>query len=61
MQEELMYVAKAIVVVTAVLWVPCGIIGLVQVIKWTIKERRMWRDAIDEAYEDDDDEEVIYR
>jgi hypothetical protein len=56
-----MYVAKAIVVVTAVLWVPCGIIGLVQVIKWTIKERRMWRDAIDEAYEDDDDEEVIYR
>ena len=60
MHELLMELLKAIVVVTAVLWIPCGIIGIGQVVRFLIRERRWWKAAKEEAF-DDEDGEVVYR
>lgn len=62
MTELLIEVAKAIAVVTAVLWIPCGIIGIGWCIKWMIRERRWWKAANEEAFEEEEyGEEVVYR
>lgn len=62
MNELLMEVAKAILVVTAVLWIPCGICGLAWIIKWMIRERRWWKAALEEDAEEEIlGEEVVYR
>lgn len=60
MNELLMEVAKATIVVTAFIWIPCGIIGIGWCVRWAVREWRWWQAAAEEAYEDDD-EEVIYR
>jgi len=72
MNELLMDVAKAIAVVTAVLWIPCGIIGIGWCVRWAIRERRWWKAAKREAFDEERDgdaklvhvpygEEVVYR
>ena len=65
MNELLIEVAKAIVVVTAVLWIPCGVIGIVWTIRFAIRERRWWKAAEAEAFDEEDleeyGEEVVYR
>ena len=72
MNELLMEVAKAIAVVTAVLWIPCGVIGIGWCVRWVIRERRWWKAAQREAFVEERDgdaklvpvpyeEEVIYR
>ena len=62
MNELLIEVAKAVAVVTAVLWIPCGIAGLAWIIKWVRLERRWWKAAKEEAFEEEDEEgEVVYR
>ena len=61
MNDLLIEVAKAILVVTAVLWIPCGVIGIGWCIKWLIREKRMWKAAREEAFgEEDYDGEVNY-
>ena len=62
MNDLLIEVAKAIAVVTAVLWIPCGIIGIGWCVRWAIRERRWWRAACEEAFEDEEyGEEAVYR
>ena len=63
MTELLIEVAKSLVVVTAFIWIPCGIVGLVHLIRWTIRERRWWKAAEAEAFDEEDYEEgeVVYR
>jgi hypothetical protein len=68
MNELLMDVAKAIAVVTAVLWIPCGVIGIGWCVRWAIRERRWWKAAQREAFDEERDgepvpygEEVVYR
>lgn len=46
-------------VVLGVVWVPCGIAGLAWAIKWAVRERRWWKAATEEAF-DDIDEEATY-
>lgn len=49
-------------VVLGVFWITCGICGLAWIIKWMIRERRWWRAACEEAFEDEEyGEEVVYR
>lgn len=62
MKELLIELAKAIAVVTAVLWIPCGVIGIGWCVRWAIRERRWWREANREAFEEEEyGEEVVYR
>lgn len=49
-------------IVLGVFWVPCGICGLAWIIKWMIRERRWWKAANEEAFEEEIlGEEVVYR
>ena len=62
MTELLIELAKAIVVVTAALWIPCGVIGIVWTIRFAIRERRWWKAAEAEAFDEEEyGEEVVYR
>lgn len=61
MTELLIELAKAIAVVTAVLWIPCGVIGIGWCVRWAIRERRWWRATKEEAFEETYGEEVVYR
>ena len=53
----LIYTLKAIVVVTAVLWLPAVALGLYHIIKWAINEKRRWDRAYDEEIDNDEGEE----
>lgn len=49
-------------VVLGVFWIPCGIIGIGWCVRWAIRERRWWKAANREAFEDEEyGEEVVYR
>lgn len=53
----LIYTLKAIAVVTAVLWLPAGALGLYHIIKWAISDKRRWDRAYDEEIDNDEGEE----
>ena len=65
MTELLIYVAKSLVVVTAFIWIPCGIIGLVMLGRFLVWEWK-FRRSLYKAYEQEADndeyegEEVTY-
>ena len=62
MTELLIGVAKSLAVVTAFIWIPCGVIGIGWVIRFAIRERRWWKTAEAEAFDEEDyGEEVVYR
>lgn len=61
MNDLLIEVAKAIAVVTAVLWIPCGAIGIGWCVRLAIRERRWWKRANREAFPEEYGEEVVYR
>ena len=62
MTELLIELAKSLAVVTAVLWIPCGIIGIVWTIRFAVRERRWQRAAEAEAFDEEEyGEEVVYR
>lgn len=61
MNVLLMEVAKATIVATAALWIPCVVIGIGWFVRWVIRERRRRKAANEEAFPEKYDEEVIYR
>ena len=62
MTEILIELAKSLAVVTAVIWIPCGVIGLGWVIRFALRERRWWKAANEEAFDEEEyGEEVVYR
>lgn len=62
MNDLLIEVAKAIAVVTAFIWIPCGVIGIGWCVRWAIRERRWWKAALEEDVEEEIlGEEVVYR
>ena len=49
-------------VVLGVVWAPCAICGIAWAIKWTVRERRWWKAAEAEAFDEEEyGEEVVYR
>ena len=67
MTELLIEVAKSLVVVTAFIWIPCGVIGLVMLgrfLVWEWKYRRSLYKAYEQEteanYDEYEGEEVTY-
>lgn len=64
MHDLLMEVLKSLVVVTAFIWVPCGILGAVMTVRYLVWEWK-YRRSLNRVYEQEDEEEygeeVVYR